>query len=62
MDIIILYKRLIFLPQFDNIGKKCYNPEFDSFRRVKTLEPLFYKGLESFFVVKNMRTFYFAIL
>ena len=33
-----------------------YNPEFDSFRRTKSPHPLFYKGLERFFLLKKMRT------
>ena len=38
-----------------------YNPDFDSCKREKTPHPLFYKGLESFNLLKKMRnvTLYF---
>ena len=32
-----------------------YNPDFDSFKRVKTPYASFYKGLESFILTKKMR-------
>ncbi len=33
-----------------------YNPDFDSFIKSKSLQPLFYKDLERFFCCKKMRT------
>ena len=55
----LMYKKMKnFVKRVDNLIFLLYNPDFDSFERVKTPYALFYKGLESFLYVKKMRTIF----
>lgn len=45
----------------DTLINSNYNPDFDSFERVKTLCALLYKGLESFTLPKKMRIIFIIL-
>ena len=53
-----VYKRVYNL--YDKV-KDIYNPDFDSFERVKTLYALLYKDLESFPLPKKMRIIFIIL-